>query len=100
MRKFWICTPLLLTACAAHGERRVVGIEQVPPGSTCVQSAALDSFKGQVASTELAAQIMSAARAPKLRWVAHGMMVTMEFNARRVTVRLDEQSRVISANCG
>ena len=101
MRKLLICFPLLLSAaCAAHGERRVVGINQVPPGSTCVQSAALDTFKGQVATTELAAQIMSAARAPKLRWVAHGMMVTMEFNAHRVTVRLDEHSRVISANCG
>ena len=77
-----------------------MGIDQVPPGSTCVQSGALDTFRGQVASTELGARIMGAARAPKLRWVAHGMMVTMEYDSRRVTVRLDEQSRVLSAACG
>ena len=100
MRKFLISAPLLLTACAAAGETRVVGIDQVPPGSTCVQSAALDTFKGQVATTELGAQIMSASRSPSLRWVAHGSMITMEFNARRVTVQLDQQSRVVTARCG
>ena len=100
MRKFLLFVPLLLSACAAHGERRIVGIDQVPPGSTCVQSGALDTFKGQLASTELGARIMGAARAPKLRWVPHGGMVTMEFNSQRVTVRLDAQSRVLSATCG
>ena len=100
MRKYLLCAPLLLSACAAHGERRVVGIDQVPPGSKCVQSGALDTFRGQVASTELGARIMSAARAPKLRWVPHGGIVTMEFNALRVTVQLDQQSRVVSARCG
>ena len=100
MRRLLLCLPLLLTSCAAEGQRRVVGIDQVPPGSTCVQSAALDTFKGQPASTELGARIMGAARAPQLRWVAHGTMVTMEYNSRRVTVRLDQQSRVLSAACG
>ena len=100
MHKSLVCAALLLAACAAHGERRVVGIDQVPPGSKCVSSAALDSFKGQVASTELAALIMGAARAPKLRWVPHGGIVTMEFNSLRVTVQLDDQSRVVSARCG
>ena len=42
MRKSLPYVPLLLfTACAAHGESRVVGIDQVPPGSKCVQSGAL-----------------------------------------------------------
>lgn len=101
MRKSLPYVPLLLfTACAAHGESRVVGIDQVPPGSKCVQSGALDSFRGQVASTELGAQIMSAARARKLRWVPHGGIVTMEFDSLRVTVHLDQQSRVVSARCG
>ena len=100
MRKLLVCVPLLLTACAATGQTRVVGIDQVPPGSRCVQSGALDSFRGQVASTELGARIMGAARAPQLRWVAHGRMVTMEFNSRRVTVQLDQQSRVVTAKCG
>ena len=100
MRKLLLCAPVLLAACAAQGQTRIVGIDQVPPGSECVQSGALDSFKGQVASTELGARIMGAARAPRLRWVPHGAIITMEYNSRRVTVRLDPQNRVLSATCG
>jgi hypothetical protein len=100
MRRLLLSAPLLLSACAAQGQTRVVGIDQVPPGSACVQSGALDTFRGQVASTELGARIMGAARAPRLRWVPHGAIITMEFNARRVTVRLDPQNRVLSATCG
>ncbi|GAA4719428.1 hypothetical protein H9L13_08455 [Sphingomonas lutea] len=100
MRNLAICSVLALGACAAAGQTRVVGIDQVPPGSTCVQSGALDSFKGEMASTELGARIMGAARAPNLRWVPHGAMVTMEYNARRVTVQLDPQNRVLTAKCG
>jgi hypothetical protein len=43
---------------------------------------------------------MAAARAPKLRWVPFGAMITMEFDSKRVTVRLDQQNRVLSATCG
>ena len=100
MRNLAMCSFLILGACAAARESRVVGIDQVPPGSTCVQSGALDSFRGQVASAELGARIMGAARAPNLRWVPHGAMITMEFNPRRVTVQLDAQNRVVSAKCG
>ena len=60
----------------------------------------LGSFVGQPASAQLGAQIMAAARAPKLRWVAHGAVITMEYSAHRVTVRLDPQSRVASVTCG
>jgi hypothetical protein len=99
MRKLLLFAPLVLMACAADG-KRYVGTFQVPPGSKCQQSGALDTFKGQQASTELAAQIMTAARAPKLRWVPFGAMITMEYSESRVTVRLDQQNRVLSATCG
>ena len=99
MRKLLLSAPLALAACAAAGPR-YVGIDQLPPGSKCVQSGALDTFKGRPASTELAAQIMTAARAPKLRWVPFGAMITMEYSENRVTVRLDQQNRVLSATCG
>lgn len=99
MRKLMLLIPLALVACAADG-KRYIGTFQIPPGSKCQQSGALDTFKGQVASTELAAQIMTAARAPKLRWVPYGAMITMEYSESRVTVRLDQQNRVMSATCG
>ncbi|HEX6742083.1 MAG TPA: I78 family peptidase inhibitor [Sphingomicrobium sp.] len=98
MRKLLLCSPLLLVACATHDQP--VPIASVYPGSKCTQSVGLDSFKGQPASVDLAAQIMTAARAHKLRWVPFGAMITMEYSDERVTVRLDQQNRVLSVTCG
>ncbi len=99
MRKLLLFLPLAFAGCAAQ-ERHVVGIDQVPPGSVCTQSAALNSFVGQPASAELGARMMAASRARNLRWVPHGGVVTMDFSATRLTVQLDPQGRVQSANCG
>jgi hypothetical protein len=99
MRNGMLLAPLALIACAADA-KTVVGIDQVPPGSKCTQSAILNGFVGQPASVELAARMMTAARAPKLRWVAAGQAVTMDFSAHRLTVQLDAQSRVVSMTCG
>jgi hypothetical protein len=99
MRSALLFTPLLLVACASAGSQRIP-IDSVPPGSKCIQSGALDTFKGEPASTDLAARIMAASRAHKLRWVPFGAIITMEYSENRVTVRLDRQNRVISANCG
>jgi hypothetical protein len=99
MRKLVLFTPVLLLSCGAH-ERVRVGLDQVPPGSKCTQSAALDSFVGQSASAELGARMMAAARAPALRWVAAGAPTPTDFNSRRLTVQLDSLSRVASIKCG
>src|SRR5215208_1206660 len=100
MRKLLLMwTPVLLVACANQNSLPVP-ISSVYPGSKCTPSVGLDSFKGQPASTELAAQIMTASRAHKLRWVSFGAIITMEYSDERVTVRLDQQNRVISAICG
>jgi Peptidase inhibitor I78 family len=99
MRKLLLCAPVLLVACANQGSR-TVPIESVYPGSKCTPSVGLDSFKGQPASTELAARIMTASRAHKLRWAPFGAMITMDYSDERVTVRLDQQNRVLSATCG
>ncbi|HEY6662193.1 MAG TPA: I78 family peptidase inhibitor [Sphingomicrobium sp.] len=98
MRKLLLCSPLLLIACA--NQDRPVPIASVYPGSKCTPSVGLDSFKGQTASVDLAAQIMTASRAHKLRWVPFGALITMEYSDERVTVRLDQQNRVLSATCG
>jgi len=99
MRKLPFLVPLALLACAARQEI-TVGIDQIPPGSKCEQTAILNSFIGQPASIELASRLMTAARAPKLRWVAVGQMVTMEYSANRLTVQLDAQNRVATMTCG
>ena len=101
MRKLLLVASLAVTGCGADGGQRVVvGLDQVPEGSVCQQSGALGTFKGELASTELGARMMSAARARQLRWVPFGGMITMDYSRTRLTVRLDRQSRVISATCG
>ena len=97
MRKLVLFVPLFLVACA-NSDR--IPIDSVSPGSKCTQSVGLDSFKGEAASTELAQRIMIASRAHKLRWVPFGAMITMDYSDERVTVRLDQQNRVLSATCG
>jgi hypothetical protein len=91
---------LLALLGSAADAGRVVGLDQVPPGSKCEQSAVLNSFIGQPASTELAAQMMAAARAPKLRWLAAGAPLTRDHSAKRLTVQLNAQNRVLSMTCG
>ena len=79
MRKALLAT-LVLTASSAAAQR-VVGLDQVPPGAKCEQSAILNGFIGKPASVDLAARLMTAARAPKLRWVAAGQSVRIELMA-------------------
>jgi hypothetical protein len=99
MRKSLLFIPLSLMACAAGAQRRVQ-IESVWSGTKCTQSVGLDSFKGEIASTDLAARIMMASRAHNLRWVPYGTEVNLYKGSNRVTVQLDQQNKVLSASCG
>lgn len=60
----------------------------------------LAPFVGQPATQELGSRMLAATGARDLRWVAHGMMVTMDFRADRLTVYLDAANRVERASCG
>jgi hypothetical protein len=99
MRKRLLFMPLSLLACAAGAQQRVQ-IDSVWSGTKCTQSVGLDSFKGETASTDLAARIMMASRAHNLRWVPYGTEMKLKQGANRVTVQLDQQNKVVSANCG
>jgi hypothetical protein len=99
MRKLVLLAAALPFVCGASPKMRV-GLDQSPPGSKCVESAALDSFVGQPASLELGAQMMAASRARNLRWVGAGKPVSKDRDSKRLTVQLDAQSRVVVARCG
>ena len=99
MRKRLLFIPLSLLACAAGAQQRVQ-IDSVWSGTKCTQSVGLDSFKGETASTDLAARIMMASRAHNLRWAPYGTEVRLNKGSNRVTVQLDQQNKVVSANCG
>lgn len=102
---------LILSACttptAASGQR---GPDIIPeptgtpvrgetPGFEC-RNAALDQFRGRVATSELGTEMLRVSGARSLRWVQPGMAVTMDFRADRLTVHLDAANRVQRAACG
>jgi hypothetical protein len=99
MRRFAMVLSMGVIAGAAS-PKQPVPIDSVWSGTKCTQSVALDSFVGQIASTDLAARIMMASRAHDVRWVPYGSSVKMKPGANRVTVQLDQENKVTSANCG
>ena len=96
MRLAALFLALPLAACtSAAAEPPVVG----EPLATC-RNDPLPSFVGQQATQELGARMLAASGARTLRWVAKGMMVTMDFRGDRLTVYLDGSNRVERASCG
>ena len=86
-----------LSACAsvppesnAHG---------TVPGRIC-SAADSGSFIGQPGTSETGAAIISATHSANLRWAPPGYMLTMDFSASRVTVRLGPDYKVTAINCG
>ena len=63
-------------------------------------AAGSEKFVGQPGSSESGAAILAATHASTLRWATPGMMMTMEFNASRVTVRLGPDGKIAAVNCG
>jgi hypothetical protein len=99
MHKWLVVLPMAFVTCASDRPVRV-GLDQVPPGSKCTRSAALDGFVGQPASAELGARMMAAASAPKLRRVSASKPIDPKKDSRLLTVKIDAQNRVLSATCG
>ena len=60
----------------------------------------LESFVGQAATAETGAEILRRSGAKKLRWIAHGAAVTMDYSPDRVNVKLDPQNRIEGVTCG
>ena len=89
---------LLLTACATSPVNPVDNVV-AEPAETCRRDS-LASFVGQPKSAKLGARMLAASGATKLRWVAKGMMVTMDYRGDRLTIYLDANNRIERANCG
>lgn len=98
MRHLTLLALLPLTACTIATSDATA--DDVPPAHASCRNEALTQFVGQQASEELGRQMLRASGARTLRWVAKGMMVTMEFSPERITIYLDESNRVERASCG
>jgi hypothetical protein len=97
MRRFALLAPALLVACSTAPAEPVVHGET--PGHKC-DAAGTERFIGQVGTAESGAAIRRATNAAVLRWAPPGYMMTMDFRADRVTVRLDEGYKITKINCG
>ncbi|MEO5670660.1 MAG: I78 family peptidase inhibitor [Ramlibacter sp.] len=70
----------------------------IAPGQ-CDASAAQFAV-GQPVAPQLIEEARSRARAQRVRTLRPGQMVTMEFDAGRLSLHVDAQERVVRANCG
>ena len=95
MRLACLMPTLLLAACATTPAEPVM----VEPAETCRREG-LAGYVGQPATQALGARMLRESGARTLRWVAKGMMVTMDYRGDRLTVHLDANNRVERANCG
>lgn len=95
MRSKIAMVTLALAGCAAAPANPPA----TDPASAC-RNDALAGFVGQPATSEVGAQMLAASGARALRWVTPGMAVTMDYRFDRLTVHLDANNRIESANCG
>ncbi len=86
--------PLLAGACATAPAAPIA-----EPSETC-RGESLGAYVGQPATQALGTRMLASSGARALRWVAKGMMVTMDYRGDRLTVWLDGANRVERANCG
>lgn len=97
MRKSVLLIPFAIAACATAPAGPPV--HGGGSGFVC-RGDDLARFAGQSASKELGVEMLRASGARVIRWVAHGMKVTMEFSPERLTVWLTPDNRVERVNCG
>ena len=97
MRKLLMLTPALVAACSTAPAQPVM--HGTVPGRIC-NAAGTESFIGQEGTSESGAAIMRATNSAILRWAPPGYMLTMDYSASRVTVRLDSTRKITAINCG
>lgn len=86
---------------AAFALVTLAGCGTVEPGAaTACNAAGTGRFIGMTGDSETGAAILSATHSAVLRWAPPGYMLTMDFRADRVTVRLGPDNRVTAINCG
>lgn len=87
-------TPSSADTAPTNPKPEVAGV-----GSHC-RADTLTALSGQMASQEVIDRAVRDAGARTLRVVKPGMAVTMDYREDRVTLRVDEQNKIVSASCG
>lgn len=71
-----------------------------PPAAVACQPGPAQFAVGQVATQELLAQAQRRAGAARARVLRPDQVVTMEFDAQRLNLDVDQANRVLRARCG
>ena len=102
-----VCCALPIAACSAGAPKADAGQPgAADPTPTVVgsagrcDSAALDDLAGKAASEAVVKQAVTASGAKTARVVKPGMAVTMDYREDRLTIEVDENNRIVRANCG
>lgn len=93
MRSSLLAVLLLLPACTT------AAVPGEVPRPVC-NAAGATRFVGQPGTSETGAAIMRATGATVVRWAPPSYMLTMDFRADRVTVRLGPDRNILAINCG
>ena len=78
----------------------LIGCATTPEAPSACNGQAGEQFVGQTATSQTATAILRATHSTLLRWAPPGMMLTMDFNPSRVTVRLGPDQKVTQVSCG
>lgn len=95
---------MLVTACSVPVAEGAQPPGQYPEfGRTADKECRAADFSrwiGKPATAALAAEARDAAGAATVRWLQPGQVVTMEYRADRLNIRLDAANKVLSIGCG
>ena len=88
---------LALPACAGTPPRHS---DPMPPSRMACNADAAQWAIGQQATADVVARVRSDSHSRVVRMLHPGQMVTMEFSAERVDIRVDEHDAILAVTCG
>jgi hypothetical protein len=88
---------LALPACAGTPPRHS---DPLPPSRMTCNADAAQWAIGRQATTDVVARVRSDSHSRVVRILHPGQMVTMEFSAERVDIRVDAHDAILAVTCG
>ena len=98
-RALLVLVPLLALPLAACAGKPMRTGGPLPPTLAC-DAAPARSAIGQRATADVLEQLRKDSHAQEVRVIKPGQMVTMEFSAGRVDVRVDTDNVILGVSCG
>ena len=100
MKRYALLALVPLAACAQTSPP--ADTPETPPARLAGQcdAAAVQDLVGKPASSELGADALTRSHAAVMRWLRPGQIVTMEYRADRLNIRVDTQGKILAITCG